>query len=341
MPEVTDPDILKELNAGSKPTPKPGATTTAADDDWAKKYLDYPKEAGRHFVSGAGRGALNVLTAAGQDISGGLPMGVLDPALTDVALQEARRKATEATKGWVAPYDPNWPITEHAGEFAGEAAIPSAASAMIPGVGAGRLIEKGIEKGGKWLAGDVASNVAKATKGMPIGIYNKKTGANVANPAREAAKKKATEETEAAHQKAEERAGTVGGVVRQGERGAIAGAIEPTEDRERGAEVGGATAIATEVARRALGNSAAAGGALNAVAATAALVGMERILGHRLSLDMVGNLGVGHLILWETLYRLHLGSGIGKLGSIVGQPAIVGGSAAYATGVKRKEPPPP
>jgi hypothetical protein len=187
----------------------------------------------KHFGVGTARGFLSGLTAAGQDISSGLPMGVLDPALGDVALQETRRRAGEAVKGWTPPPDPQHSFSEGAGELAGETVVPSALARFIPG---GKFTEKMITKGAEKVLPDL-------TKGMPYALPGK-GGKFVPNPARKAAKE-AMEERMGKVGKVAERAG---GAVRNVERGAAAGAMQPTEDRGEALKIGGYTAGAMTAA---------------------------------------------------------------------------------------------
>jgi hypothetical protein len=332
--EVTDPEILKRLNGGDKeeppkatpktaPTPSPAAPSKSPTRSFFGQLGSDAWESTKHLGTGAARGFLGAATAAGQDVSGYLPMGVLDPALGDVALQETRRRAGEAVKGWTPSKDPKFPISENIGEFLGESAMPSAIAALTPGFGAAKVVEQGIGRLGKWLIGDM-------TKGMPYSIAGK-GGKFAPNPARVAAK----EAQKAAEEKVEQRGAKVGEVVKQGEKGALAGVLQPTEDREKGALTGSATAVATEMARRVMGPKL--GGAANVVAAAAATAGLQHLLGHNISLGAVKDIGFHEGVMWYALYKMHLGEAAGAIGSKVGQPAVVGGTTAYATGEKRKE----
>lgn len=354
--EVTDPEILKQLNAGrSGPPPAPAPMPPGAQPPIAPKTDTAGKgpspmrsyfgqigsdvwESTKHFGTAAARGALKSATAAGEDVAAQMPFGTagaLDPGLGDLSLQEVRRQAAEKVKGWTPPADPRFPYAEGIGEFVGESAVPSALSAIVPVPGAGKAVEKGLVKGGKWLlAGSEKKALEKATKGLPYAVPGK-GGKFVPNKARQ----EAIEAVKEAQRSAEQKAGKVVGAgqqaVKEGERGALAGVLQPTEDRGKGAAVGGGTAVATEIARRFAGPKI--GAMLNIGAATAATAALEKVLGHNLSLGMVEHLGFHDYAIWYAAYHAHLGEGVGTIAGLFARPAVVGGTAAELTGTKRKD----
>lgn len=344
--EVTDPAILEQLNAGrSGPPPAPAPMPAGAQPPIAPK-ADTPAprqspvrsyfgqlgsdiwESTKHFGTAATRGALKSATAAGEDVAAQMPFGTagaLDPALGDLSLQETQRQAAEKVKGWTPPADPRFPYSEGIGEFLGESTLPSAAAAVVPVPGLGKVAERGLVKGGKWLLGDATKGVAPTVRGT--------AGKMTKNPAYQAAK----DVNVARGEKVGKVVAGAGGVAKEGERGALAGVLQPEEDRTKGAAVGGGTAVATEIARKFLGGGS--GRLLNIGAATAATVALEKILGHNLSLSSIEHLGIHDYMIWHAVYASHLGQGVGMVGRALGQPALVGGTAAYATGEKRKEAP--